>query len=73
MAKQKREQLEQQQSSEFLSKLGHIEKMEILTGIADIKNELHSYLASFDPSKAVTSADIHQVFENLAKKRKRME
>nr|GMD05533.1 putative E3 ubiquitin-protein ligase UBR7 [Ipomoea batatas] len=60
MAKQKREQLEQQLSSEFLSKLGHIEKMEILTGIADIKNELHSYLASFDPSKAVTSADIHQ-------------
>lgn len=47
MAKQKREQLEQQQSSEFLSKLGHIEKMEILTGIADIKNELHSYLVCF--------------------------
>ncbi|XP_019170281.1 PREDICTED: putative E3 ubiquitin-protein ligase UBR7 isoform X2 [Ipomoea nil] len=73
MAKQKREELEQQQSSEFLNKLGHIEKIEILTGIADIKNELSSYLASFDPSKAVTSADIHQVFENLAKKRKRME
>nr|GMD11796.1 putative E3 ubiquitin-protein ligase UBR7 [Ipomoea batatas] len=74
MAKQKREQLEQQQSSEFLSKLGHIEKMEILTGIADIKNELHSYLVCFlNDTFAVTSADIHQVFENLAKKRKRME
>lgn len=47
MAKQKREKLEQQQNSEFLNKLGHIEKMEILTGIADIKNELHSYLVCF--------------------------
>ncbi|RAL45153.1 hypothetical protein DM860_014563 [Cuscuta australis] len=73
MAKQKREMLEEKQSSEFLNKLGHVEKMEILTGIADIKNELHSFLGSFDPSKAVTSADVRQIFENLAKKRRRME
>lgn len=26
---------------------------------------------SFDTSKPITAADIHQVFENLAKKRKR--
>ncbi|VFQ99356.1 unnamed protein product [Cuscuta campestris] len=73
MAKQKREMFLEKQGSEFLNKLGHIEKMEILTGIADFKNELQSFLGSLDPSKVVTSADVHQIFENLAKKRRRME
>ncbi|CAH9092801.1 unnamed protein product [Cuscuta epithymum] len=73
IAKQKREILKEQQSSDFLNKLGHIEKMEILSGIADFKNEFQSFLGSLDPSKAVTSADVHQIFENLAKKRRRNE
>ncbi|XAR55143.1 hypothetical protein NMG60_11030553 [Bertholletia excelsa] len=75
IAKQKRdEKLQQQEGVELnlLNKLGHVEKMEILNGIADMKNEIHSFLESFDPSKTITSADVHQVFENLAKKRQRM-
>lgn len=74
MAKEKREaKLQQQEGVElnFLNKLGHVQKIEILNGIADMKNELHSFLESFDLSKPVTSADVHQVFENLAKKRQR--
>lgn len=76
IGKQKRdEKLQQQQGEElsFLSKLGHVEKMEILSGIADMKNEIHSFLESFDASKPITADDVHQVFENLAKKRRRMQ
>uniref|UniRef100_A0A5B7BHT4 Putative E3 ubiquitin-protein ligase UBR7 n=1 Tax=Davidia involucrata TaxID=16924 RepID=A0A5B7BHT4_DAVIN len=75
MAKQKRdEKLQQQEGVElnFLNKLGHVEKMEILNGIADMKNEIHAFMESFDSSKPITSDDVHQVFENLAKKRQRM-
>ncbi|KAI9174542.1 hypothetical protein LWI28_018807 [Acer negundo] len=75
-AKQKREEkLQQQEGAELtlLNKLGHVEKMEILNGIADMKDEFRTFLESFDPSNAITSADVHQIFENLAKKRKRME
>lgn len=75
MAKQKREEkLQQQEGVEcnFLNNLGHVQKIEILNGIADMKNEIHSFLESFDSSKPITSADVHQVFENLAKKRKRV-
>ncbi|GMH29769.1 hypothetical protein Nepgr_031612 [Nepenthes gracilis] len=74
MAKQKREEkLQQQEGVELslLNKLGHVEKMEILNGIADMKNEIHSFLESFDSSRPITTADVHQVFENLAKKRRR--
>lgn len=74
IAKRKREEkLEQQEGVElnFLDKLGHVQKIEILSGIADMKNEIHSFLESYDPSKPVTTEDIHQVFENLAKKRRR--
>ncbi|KAJ0989341.1 hypothetical protein J5N97_007697 [Dioscorea zingiberensis] len=73
IAKQKREEnLQNQEGAElnFLNKLGHVQKIEILSGIADIKNELQSFLESFDSSKPVTSADIQGVFENLAKKKK---
>lgn len=125
-AKQKREEkLQQQEGAElsFLNKLGHVEKMEILNGIADMKDEFRTFLVcpeqltsqttlcklnhlecckallklhisclfsiaayslkyifncflwqeSFDPSNAITSADVHQIFENLAKKRRRVE
>ncbi|XP_011022502.1 PREDICTED: putative E3 ubiquitin-protein ligase UBR7 [Populus euphratica] len=75
MAKQKREEkLQQQEGAElsFFNKLGHIEKVEILNGIADFKDEFRSFLESFDKSKTITSSDVHQIFENLAKKRRRM-
>ncbi|KAI7725080.1 hypothetical protein M8C21_014223 [Ambrosia artemisiifolia] len=75
IAKQKRDEKMQQQEGEelnFLSNLGHVEKMEILSGIADMKDEIRSFLQSFDGSKPITSEDVHQVFDNL-KKRRRME
>ncbi|CAI0408690.1 unnamed protein product, partial [Linum tenue] len=74
IAKQKREEkLQKQEGAEldFINKLGHVEKMEILGGIADFKDEFRSFLESFDPSKTITSSDVHQIFENLAKKRRR--
>ncbi|GAB2279354.1 hypothetical protein Dimus_013996 [Dionaea muscipula] len=74
MAKEKRDEKLQQQDGEelnFLNKLGHVEKIEILNGIEDMKNEMHSFLDSFDSSRAITTDDIHKVFENLAKKRRR--
>ncbi|XP_061982765.1 uncharacterized protein LOC133702424 [Populus nigra] len=76
MAKQKREEkLQQQEGAElsFFNKLGHVEKVEILNGIADFKDEFRSFLESFDKSKTITSSDVHQIFENLAKKRRRMQ
>ncbi|KAI4372638.1 hypothetical protein MLD38_010842 [Melastoma candidum] len=76
MAKQKREEkLQQQEDTEksLLNNLGHVEKIEILSGIADMKDEIRSFLESFDSSKPITSEDIHQVFENLAKKRRRVQ
>lgn len=76
MAKKKREEkLLQQEGAEskLFDNLGHVEKIEILNGIADMKDEIRTFLESFDSSKPITSADIHQVFENLAKKRRRTE
>ncbi|XP_074565311.1 uncharacterized protein LOC141821840 [Curcuma longa] len=73
MGKSKREEkLKQQEGAElsFLNTLNHVQKIEIFSGIADMKNELHSFLESFDSSKPVTSEDIKGVFENLAKKKK---
>ncbi|KAL1556881.1 RING-type E3 ubiquitin transferase [Salvia divinorum] len=74
MGEQKRnENIQKLEGAElnFLNNLGHVEKMEILSGIADMKNEIFSFLESSDLSKTITTADIQQVFENLAKKRKR--
>ncbi|KAG8075620.1 hypothetical protein GUJ93_ZPchr0006g46458 [Zizania palustris] len=73
VAKQKREKkLEQQEGAEanFLNSLDHVQKIEILSGINDMKNEFQSFLESFDPTKPVTSEDIKAVFENLAKKKR---
>ncbi|KAG0450743.1 hypothetical protein HPP92_026542 [Vanilla planifolia] len=75
MAKQKREEkLQQEEGAEmnFLDKLNHVQKIEIMRGIADLKNEFHSFLESFDTSKAITSADVQGLFEKLAKKRQRL-
>ncbi|XP_022970058.1 putative E3 ubiquitin-protein ligase UBR7 [Cucurbita maxima] len=76
IAKQKREEkLQEQEGAELklFDNLGHVEKIEILNGIADMKDEIRTFMESFDSSKPITSADIHQVFENLAKKRRRTE
>lgn len=74
VARQKREEnLQQEEGVEFnfLNKLEHVAKIEIMNGIAEMKNEFHSFLESFDTSKPVTTADVRQVFENLTKKRRR--
>ncbi|XVF12967.1 hypothetical protein REPUB_Repub08aG0166200 [Reevesia pubescens] len=74
-AKQKREEkLQQREGAElnFFNNLGHVEKMEILNGIADFTDEFRSFLGSVDPSKAITTADVNQIFENLKNKRRRM-
>jgi E3 ubiquitin-protein ligase UBR7 len=76
VGKKKRvEKLQVQEGIEqsFINKLGHVEKMEFLSGVADMKNEIHSFLETFDASKPITAEDVHQVFENLAKKRRRMD
>ncbi|XVF10411.1 hypothetical protein REPUB_Repub07fG0180700 [Reevesia pubescens] len=74
-AKQKRvEKLQQREGAElsFFNNLGHIEKMEILNGITDFTDEFRSFLGSVDPSKAITAADVNQIFENLKNKRRRV-
>ncbi|XVE64687.1 hypothetical protein DITRI_Ditri07aG0121100 [Diplodiscus trichospermus] len=74
-AKQKREEkLQRREGAElnFFNNLGHIEKMEILNGIADFTDEFRSFLGSVDPSKAITAADVHQIFENLKNKQRRV-
>ncbi|KAJ6792365.1 putative E3 ubiquitin-protein ligase UBR7 [Iris pallida] len=76
IAKEKRdEKLQQREGAEmnFLSTLNHVQKIEIMSGIADMKNEFRSFLESFDSSKPVTSDDVRRVFENLAKKKQRLE
>ncbi|WOK93835.1 E3 ubiquitin-protein ligase [Canna indica] len=73
MARLKREEkLKQQEGAEmnFLNTLNHVQKIEILSGISDMKNEFQSFLESFDSSKPITAEDITEVFENLAKKKK---
>ncbi|CAA0838809.1 PHD finger protein-related [Striga hermonthica] len=63
VAKQRRsENMQKQEGAEmsFLNNLGHVEKMEILSGIADMKNEIFSFLESSDPSKPITTADVQQ-------------
>ncbi|XP_042481107.1 uncharacterized protein LOC122061725 [Macadamia integrifolia] len=75
IAKQKREEKLQQQregaDEKFLNGLGHVQKMEILDGLADFKNELENFLVSSDPSKPITTTDVHQFFEKISKKRRR--
>ncbi|KAE8694641.1 hypothetical protein F3Y22_tig00110777pilonHSYRG00177 [Hibiscus syriacus] len=71
-AKQKREEkLQRREGAElnFFNNLGHVEKMEILNGIADFTDEFRSFLGSVDPSKAITEADVNQIFENLKNKK----
>ena len=49
MAKRKRqEKMQEQEGAElnFLNTLNHVQKIEILNGIADMKNELHSFMVS---------------------------
>ncbi|XP_038715255.1 putative E3 ubiquitin-protein ligase UBR7 isoform X1 [Tripterygium wilfordii] len=75
-ATQKREEkLQQREGAEvnFFNKLGHVEKMQILSGIADFKDEFRSFLENFDSSKPITSDDVLQIFENLRKKRQRVQ
>eukprot|EP01018_Ginkgo_biloba_P023085 Gb_07681 [translate_table: standard] len=75
IAKQRREEKLQQQERvelKFLQNLGHVQQIELLSGISDMQNELRSYLDNFDTTKAVTCADIHEFFQNLERKRQRL-
>ncbi|KAK1285167.1 hypothetical protein QJS10_CPB20g02013 [Acorus calamus] len=76
IAKQKREESKQKQVGDLLNNFNHVQKIEFLSGIADFQNEMHSFwyvicAESFDNSRPITSADVHQIFDNLAKKRQR--
>ncbi|TKY45369.1 putative E3 ubiquitin-protein ligase UBR7 [Spatholobus suberectus] len=54
MTKQKKEEkLQQQECAElsFFNKLGHVEKVEILKGIEEMKDELRAVLETTDSSK----------------------
>ncbi|KAK7250662.1 hypothetical protein RIF29_33229 [Crotalaria pallida] len=76
MAKQKREEkLQEAEGAEanFFNRLGHVEKVEILRGIEDMKDGLRTFLESADSSKPITEADIHQFFEDIKKKRRRVQ
>ncbi|KAJ1386086.1 Zinc finger, PHD-type [Sesbania bispinosa] len=76
MAKQKREEkLQQQEGAElsFFNKLGHVEKVEILKGIEEMKDGLRSFLESADTSKPITADDIHQFFDDIKNKRRRIQ
>ncbi|KAH6805103.1 PHD finger protein-like protein [Perilla frutescens var. frutescens] len=55
---------------DFLNKIGHVEKMEVLSIIGDMKNEIFSFVESSDPSKPLTIADVRQLYENVLGKRK---
>ncbi|XP_061374124.1 uncharacterized protein LOC133316398 [Gastrolobium bilobum] len=76
MAKQKREEkLQQQEGAElnFFNKLGHVEKVEILKGIEEMKDGLRAFLESADSSKPITAADVHQFFDDIKNKRRRVQ
>lgn len=73
-AKERREERLQKQegaSLNMFNNLGHVEKVEIMSGIAEMKNEMETFFANRDVSQAVTSSDIYQLFDNLKKKRRR--
>ncbi|KAJ4763878.1 PHD finger protein-like protein [Rhynchospora pubera] len=79
MAKEKRmEKLQQQEGAEmnFLNKLDHVQKIEVLSAISDMKDELRNFLASkqdsADPSSPITSDDVRGIFDNLRKKKQRL-
>uniref|UniRef100_A0A1J3E166 Putative E3 ubiquitin-protein ligase UBR7 n=1 Tax=Noccaea caerulescens TaxID=107243 RepID=A0A1J3E166_NOCCA len=75
-AKEKRtEKLEKQEGEalDLLNNLDHVAKVEILHGIKDFKESFKGLLEAAGPSKAITPADIEQMFSNLKNKRRRME
>uniref|UniRef100_A0A1J3K467 Putative E3 ubiquitin-protein ligase UBR7 n=1 Tax=Noccaea caerulescens TaxID=107243 RepID=A0A1J3K467_NOCCA len=75
-AKEKRtEKLEKQEGEalDLLNNLDHVAKVEILHGIKDFKESFKGLLEAAGPSKAITPADIEQMFSNLKSKRRRME
>lgn len=54
----------------FLNDIGHVEKMEVLRVIGDMKNEIFSVLESSNQSNPITTADFQHIFENVVRKRK---
>ncbi|MCO5579582.1 hypothetical protein L7F22_033439 [Adiantum nelumboides] len=76
VAKDKRKEKMDASSSQdlsFLNGMSHVGKIEFLHGVSEMTNELSAFFASCESGKAITSADIYKVFENLKKKRARLE
>ncbi|CAK9261000.1 unnamed protein product [Sphagnum jensenii] len=75
MGKRKREEAlarAEGAGSDFMQTLGHVQQIELLHGLNDMASELKSFLAPFGESgKTVTSADIHEFFEDFNQKRRR--
>lgn len=75
VAKQRRaEKLQQQEAAELelFQNLDHVQKIEILTGLSEITDELNSFLGSFDATRVVTCADVDEFCQNLRRKRRRL-
>lgn len=75
VAKQRRaEKLQQQEGAELelLQNLDHVQKIEILSGLTEMTDELQSFLGSFDATRVVTCADVDEFFQNLRRKRQRL-
>ncbi|KAJ7531680.1 hypothetical protein O6H91_14G054400 [Diphasiastrum complanatum] len=75
-AKEMRKEHQEQEAdatNAFLHNLNRVQQIEFLHGWNDMTSELTSFLKEFEESKkTVTAPDIHEFFENLTKKRRRV-
>ncbi|KAI5082976.1 hypothetical protein GOP47_0002719 [Adiantum capillus-veneris] len=58
------------QDLSFLNGMSHVGKIEFMHGLSEMTSELSAFFASRESGKAITSADIYEVFENLKKKKR---
>ncbi|CAM6128715.1 unnamed protein product [Calypogeia fissa] len=76
IAKLKREESQVKQAGmawDFMNKLGHVQKMELIHGVTDMATELGTFLTTFrQTDTTVTSADIYEFFDKLQQKRRRL-
>eukprot|EP00250_Pteridium_aquilinum_P014821 c22220_g7_i1 orf=194-1696(+) len=57
----------------FLNSMSHVGKIEFLHGLNEMTTELSAFFASCESGKAITSDEIYEFFDNLKKKRARLE
>lgn len=75
-AEQRRaEKLQQQEAAELelFQNLDHVHKIEFLHGLNEMTDELQSFLGSFDGTRVLTCADVDEFFQNLRRKRPRLD